>query len=97
MNTENHLMIEQQGKLGMITLDRVTHLNALSLDMIKSIGAQLELWRNDAAVQAVLIKSNSPKAFCAGGDIRYLYDSYKNGTADYKGYFSAEWLCCTKI
>ncbi|MFT1026531.1 enoyl-CoA hydratase/isomerase family protein, partial [Acinetobacter baumannii] len=91
MNTENHLMIEQQGKLGMITLDRVTHLNALSLDMIKSIGAQLELWRNDAAVQAVLIKSNSPKAFCAGGDIRYLYDSYKNGTADYKGYFSAEY------
>ncbi len=35
MNTENHLMIEQQGKLGIITLDRVTHLNALSLDMIK--------------------------------------------------------------
>ena len=25
MNTENHLMIEQQGKLGIITLDRVTH------------------------------------------------------------------------
>ncbi|EPS03763.1 enoyl-CoA hydratase/isomerase family protein [Klebsiella pneumoniae subsp. pneumoniae MP14] len=21
----------------------------------------------------------------------YLYDSYKNGTADYKGYFSAEY------
>ncbi|PIL63036.1 enoyl-CoA hydratase, partial [Acinetobacter baumannii] len=91
MNTENHLMIERQGKLGVITLDRVTHLNALSLDMIEGIGAQLELWRNDAAVQAILIKSNSPKAFCAGGDIRYLYDSYKNGTADYKGYFSAEY------
>ncbi len=91
MNTENHLMIERQGKLGVITLDRVTHLNALSLDMIEGIGAQLELWRNDADVQAILIKSNSPKAFCAGGDIRYLYDSYKNGTADYKGYFSAEY------
>ncbi|MDO7332347.1 enoyl-CoA hydratase/isomerase family protein [Acinetobacter baumannii] len=91
MNTENHLMIERQGKLGVITLDRVAHLNALSLDMIEGIGAQLELWRNDAAVQAILIKSNSPKAFCAGGDIRYLYDSYKNGTADYKGYFSAEY------
>ncbi|HBI8679158.1 TPA: enoyl-CoA hydratase/isomerase family protein, partial [Escherichia coli] len=52
MNTENHLMIERQGKLGVITLDRVTHLNALSLDMIEGIGAQLELWRNDAAVQA---------------------------------------------
>ena len=39
MNTENHLMIERQGKLGVITLDRVTHLNALSLDMIEGIGA----------------------------------------------------------
>lgn len=66
MNTENHLMIERQGKLGVITLDRVTHLNALSLDMIEGLGAQLELWRNDVAVQAILIKSNSPKAFCAG-------------------------------
>lgn len=55
-------MIERQGKLGVITLDRVTHLNALSLDMIEGIGAQLELWRNDAAVQAILIKSNSPKS-----------------------------------
>ena len=44
MNKENHLMIEQQGGLGMITLDRVTHLNALSLAMIEGIQAQLELW-----------------------------------------------------
>ena len=40
MNKENHLMIEQQGGLGMITLDRVTHLNALSLEMIEGIRAQ---------------------------------------------------------
>ena len=52
MNKENHLMIEQQGGLGMITLDRVTHLNALSLEMIEGIRAQLELWRDDAANQA---------------------------------------------
>ena len=91
MNTEQHLMVEQQGRLGMISLDRVKHLNALSLDMIEGICTQLQLWRNDAAIQAVLFKSNSPKAFCAGGDIRYLYDSYKNATADYKGYFSAEY------
>ena len=76
MNAE-HLIIEQQGALGIISLDRVTHLNALSLEMIEGIRTQLELWRNDAAIQAVLIKSNSPKAFCAGGDIRYLYDSYQ--------------------
>ncbi|MGV0887625.1 enoyl-CoA hydratase/isomerase family protein [Acinetobacter venetianus] len=96
MNAE-HLIIEQQGALGIISLDRVTHLNALSLEMIEGIRTQLELWRNDAAIQAVLIKSNSPKAFCAGGDIRYLYDSYQKGTADHQAYFSAEYQMLTTI
>ena len=91
MNIENQLMIEQKGGLGLMSLDRVKHLNALSLEMIEGICSQLELWHYDAAIQAILIKSNSPKAFCAGGDIRYLYDSYKNDTADYKAYFSAEY------
>lgn len=91
MNTENHLIIEQQGALGMITLDRVPSLNALSLEMINSIRSQVEDWQNEDSIQAILIKSNSPKAFCAGGDIRYLYDSYKNGTEDHKAYFSAEY------
>ena len=97
MNTENHLMIEQKGGLGLITLDRATHLNALSLDMIEGMCRQLDQWRDDATVQAVLIQSNSPKAFCAGGDIRYLYDSYKNATADYKGYFIAEYNMLTML
>ncbi|WP_278396618.1 enoyl-CoA hydratase/isomerase family protein, partial [Acinetobacter venetianus] len=96
MNAE-HLIIEQQGALGIISLDRVTHLNALSLEMIEGIRTQLELWRNAAAIQAVLIKSNSPKAFCAGGDIRYLYDSYQKGTADHQAYFSAEYQMLTTI
>jgi len=34
MNTENHLIIEQNAALGVITLDRVSSLNALTLDMI---------------------------------------------------------------
>jgi enoyl-CoA hydratase/carnithine racemase len=38
-----------------------------------------------------LINSNSPKAFCAGGDIRFLYDSYQNGTANYQRYFADEY------
>lgn len=91
MNIENQLVIEQQGALGIIALNRVAHLNALSLNMIEDIIAQLEHWKNDDSVQAILIKSNSPKAFCAGGDIRYLYDCYKNSAPDYKGYFIAEY------
>ena len=91
MDTENQLIFEQNGALGIISLNRVASLNALSLEMIEGICNQLEHWQHDASVQAILIQSNSPKAFCAGGDIRYLYDCYKNGTPDYRGYFIAEY------
>lgn len=91
MNNENNLMIQIQGSLGIITLDRPSHLNALSLDMIQGIQAQLEAWKDDDFVKAILINSSSPKAFCAGGDIRYLYDAYKDESADYREYFEAEY------
>ena len=91
MTTEQNLVIEQQGQLGIISLDRVKHLNALSLEMVEGIATQLEHWRDDDSIQAILIRSNSPKAFCAGGDIRYLYDGYKNGTTQHKDYFAAEY------
>ncbi|OTG96545.1 enoyl-CoA hydratase/isomerase family protein [Acinetobacter sp. ANC 3832] len=97
MNIENNIAVSTQGALGMITLDRPTHLNALSLSMINGIRNQLDLWRDDANVQAVLINSNSPKAFCAGGDIRYLYDSYQAGNTDYQDYFAAEYSMLTAI
>nr|WP_174506985.1 enoyl-CoA hydratase/isomerase family protein [Acinetobacter sp. Marseille-Q1620] len=97
MDTENHLIIEQQGSLGIIALNRVANLNALSLSMIDGIRTQLESWQDDDTVQAVLIKSNSPKAFCAGGDIRYLYDCYKEGNQDYQGYFIAEYKMLNTI
>ena len=88
---ENNLQISVQGHLGVITLDRASHLNALSLTMIHGITQQLEQWCEDPQVQAILINSNSPKAFCAGGDIRFLYDSYQNGTHNHQRYFADEY------
>nr|WP_257224331.1 MULTISPECIES: enoyl-CoA hydratase/isomerase family protein [unclassified Acinetobacter] len=87
----NNLMIEEHGHLGQISLDRVASLNALSLEMIQGIQQQLALWADQTNIHAVLIRSNSPKAFCAGGDIRYLYDSYMNGKEDHQAYFQAEY------
>lgn len=96
MNVENKALIDElhitkMGHVGVISLNRVAHLNALSLIMIKGISAQLEAWQQDDDIQAVLIQSNSPKAFCAGGDIRYLYDGYLKGTDNHKEYFSSEY------
>lgn len=91
MSDENNLAIRVAGSLGIISLDRTSHLNALTLAMIQGIQAQLDQWLHEPQVQAVLINSNSPKAFCAGGDIRYLYDSYQAGNTQYQDFFATEY------
>lgn len=97
MSELNDLEISVQGRLGVITLNRASHLNALNLPMIQGINAQLEHWEHDEQVQAVLIHSHSAKAFCAGGDIRYLYDSYKAQNLGHEHYFCAEYAMLNRL
>lgn len=60
--------------LGLITLNRPQALNALTLNMIKALQQQLLLWQNDNSIQAVVVQAEGEKAFCAGGDVRWLYE-----------------------
>jgi enoyl-CoA hydratase/carnithine racemase len=43
--------------------------------MVRAITQALLAWRDDASVAAVVIRSSSEKAFCAGGDIRFFYEA----------------------
>ncbi len=61
-----------QGRLGVITLDRPKALNALSLGMVETLETVLDSWAGDPAVDAVLIRSSSERAFCSGGDVRAI-------------------------
>ncbi len=80
---------------GFITLDRPKALNSLSLAMVRALAATLLAWRDDASVAAVVIASSSPKAFCAGGDIRFFYDvgrgSPQGGSALLEDFFTEEY------
>ncbi len=71
--------IRRQGHAGRITLNRPKALNALTYDMIRAIEAALDDWRDDDAVQLILIDAIGDKAFCAGGDIADLYRTGKLG------------------
>jgi len=62
------------GEIGIILLNRPKALNALSLAMCEAIDYQLKKWEHDKTIQAVIIKSDDKRAFCAGGDIRKLYE-----------------------
>lgn len=61
--------------IGIMTLNTPKSLNALSVDMCQLLSAQLEQWQNDNQVVALVLKGAGDKAFCAGGDIRKLYES----------------------
>src|ERR1700761_8083493 len=66
-------------RIGFIELERPKALNALSTGMIRAMHAALDAWREDPGVLAVVVRSQHPRAFCAGGDVRYLYESAQRG------------------
>lgn len=62
-------MVKLNGK-GLIILNRPKQLNALNLSMVKKINPKLRKW--EAHKSLVIIKGAGGKAFCAGGDVKYL-------------------------
>lgn len=84
-----------QNRVGQIILDRPKALNSLSLDMVRAITAALLAWRDDDQVDAVLIRSSSERALCAGGDIRFFYEAGKaspqGGSALLEDFFTEEY------
>jgi len=81
-----HIRVE--GRAGRITLTRPQALNALTYDMCMAIDAALTAWRDDPAVQVVLIDAEGPRAFCSGGDIAEMYAT---GTAGDHAYGRRFW------
>ena len=67
------LFFTQEGALGLITLNRPGALNALTLSMIQELQKQLILCKEDKTIKAVVIRAVPGSAFCAGGDVRWLY------------------------
>jgi enoyl-CoA hydratase/carnithine racemase len=82
---------EVLNRIAFITLDRPAALNALNLDMIVQLRTALCQFAVDPDVNAVLIKGAGEKAFCAGGDIRSIYESAKNAHGVQLGFFATEY------
>ncbi len=80
-----------KGQLGIITLNRGQALNALNHEMIQFLSEILSCWQLDASIKAVVIRSNSKKAFCAGGDIRELYQNAQIKNKPVKKFFWDEY------
>ena len=93
--TQGDVLAEVQGQVGLITLNRAKALNALSLDMVRSITRVLSAWQHDQRVQAVAMrgmgKESAFGAFCAGGDIRFFHQAALAGDPRLEDFFTEEY------
>lgn len=72
-------LIRAEGRAGRITLNRPKALNALRYAQIAEIDSALSVWENDPEIHAIVLEGAGDRAFCAGGDVRELYDSAEDG------------------
>jgi enoyl-CoA hydratase len=77
--SESEVVCERRGAAGIITLNRPKALNALTLAMVRDMRRALEAWEVDPGVTRVVVTGAGEKAFCAGGDIRRLYEFGRAG------------------
>lgn len=61
--------------VGLMTLNVPKAMNAVDLAMVDLIDERIEGWNQNPQVVAIVMRGAGDKAFCAGGDIRQLYDS----------------------
>jgi enoyl-CoA hydratase/carnithine racemase len=85
------ILSETANHVAFITLNRPAALNALSFEMITELRGVLQRCANDDAVRAILLQGAGDKAFCAGGDIRALYQSFKDSGKLHHDFFVAEY------
>jgi enoyl-CoA hydratase/carnithine racemase len=85
------ILCEIRNSVACLTLNRPAALNALSLTMVEDLRRELERFGGDPAVRAVLIQGAGEKAFCAGGDIRAIYESYHSTGTMHRDFFIKEY------
>jgi enoyl-CoA hydratase/carnithine racemase len=76
-------------KIGIMTLNSAKTMNAVDLDMVNLIDDVLAKWQKDDDIVAMVMHGAGDKAFCAGGDIRKLYDSMKTSGDEHLRYADA--------
>lgn len=76
---EGDLIVCREGAAGVIRLNRPKALNAMTLEMSIGIDAALDRFESDPEVALVILEGAGERGLCAGGDIRGLWESSREG------------------
>jgi len=85
------VLVHQEKGVGRLTLNRPEALHALTQDMCQIMTDALLGWREDEAVELVLLDHTGPRGFCAGGDIRMLAQSGAGDGDEARAFFHLEY------
>lgn len=91
MTEEPEVLIRVEAGVGRLTLNRPRALHALNRAMCEAMIQALLAWREDAAVESVLIDHAGERGFCAGGDIRMIAESGAGDASEAKAFFDTEY------
>ncbi|MGE3229280.1 MAG: enoyl-CoA hydratase [Hyphomicrobium sp.] len=87
------IITEIKGRVGLITLNRPSALNALNEQLIGELNQALDGFEADAEIGAIVV-TGSEKAFAAGADIKEM--QAKTYMEAFKGDFIASWERITR-
>jgi enoyl-CoA hydratase len=88
---ESEVLVRIERRVGRLTLNRPKALHALTTGMCRTMIDALQTWRDDPAVELVLIDHAGDRGFCAGGDIRAVADSAAGDGAAARAFFFTEY------
>lgn len=77
-----NILIDQEGKTAILTINREKNLNALNRETISEIEQAIGAIRDDTAIRGLLVTGAGEKAFVAGADIKeFMSYSAEEGRA----------------
>lgn len=76
---EGDLIVRREGAAGVIRLNRPKAINAMTLEMSIGIDSALDRFEMDPAVSVIILEGAGERGLCAGGDIRGLWESSREG------------------
>lgn len=94
---ESDLIVQREGAAGIIRLNRPKALNAMTLEMSLGIDAALDRFEADPAVAVIVLEGAGERGLCAGGDIRGLWESSKEGGDLGKVFWRQEYIMNARI
>ena len=70
MSTPQKILLQIEGMIGRITLNRPEKLNALDMEMLAQLQSAADTLESSSQVRVVILDSASDRAFCVGADIQ---------------------------